>query len=201
MSSSWSFVPPTLQSSFLLPRPQLSPSFHPNFKWNRLSIRKNKVTLLLFPTVRYLALLLTSFVFAQLQAPRCVSPRTQSSQVDKFALLLQYGAILAAVEAPSALAVTGNNMEEDLVTTLISGGIVAVLYLFVIPPIIMNWLRLRWYKRKFFETYLQFMCVFIFFPGLMLWAPFLNFRKFPRDPTMEYPWSTPKDDVPLYKSR
>ncbi|XP_009407778.3 NAD(P)H-quinone oxidoreductase subunit L, chloroplastic isoform X1 [Musa acuminata AAA Group] len=178
MSSSWSFVPPTLQSSFLLPRPQLSPSFHPNFKWNRLSIRKNK-----------------------LQAPRCVSPKTQSSQLDKFALLLQYGAILAAVEAPSALAVTGNNTEEDLVTTLISGGIVAVFYLFVIPPIIMNWLRLRWYKRKFFETYLQFMCVFIFFPGLMLWAPFLNFRKFPRDPTMEYPWSTPKDDVPLYKSR
>ncbi|CAL9195195.1 unnamed protein product [Musa hybrid cultivar] len=201
MSSSWSFVPPTLHSSFLLPRPQLSPSFHPNFKWNRLSIRKNKVTLLLFPTVRYLALLLTSFEFAQLQAPRCVSPKTQSSQLDKFALLLQYGAILAAVEAPSALAVTGNNTEEDLVTTLISGGIVAVFYLFVIPPIIMNWLRLRWYKRKFFETYLQFMCVFIFFPGLMLWAPFLNFRKFPRDPTMEYPWSTPKDDVPLYKSR
>ncbi|CAL9104612.1 unnamed protein product [Musa textilis] len=201
MSSSWSFVPPTLQSSFLLPRPQLSPSVHPNFKWNRLSSRKNKVTLLLFPTVRYLTLLLTSFVFAQLQAPPCVSPKPQSSQLDKFALLLQYGAILAAVEAPSALAVTGNNMEEDLVTTLISGGIVAVLYLFVIPPIIMNWLRLRWYKRKFLETYLQFMCVFIFFPGLMLWAPFLNFRKFPRDPTMEYPWSTPKDDVPLYKSR
>ncbi|URE16017.1 hypothetical protein MUK42_01893 [Musa troglodytarum] len=178
MSSSWSFVPPTLQSSFLLPRPQLSPSLHPNFKWNRLSSRKNK-----------------------LQAPPCVSPKPQSSQLDKFALLLQYGAILAAVEAPSALAVTGNNTEEDLVTTLISGGIVAVLYLFVIPPIIMNWLRLRWYKRKFLETYLQFMCVFIFFPGLMLWAPFLNFRKFPRDPTMEYPWSTPKDDVPLYKSR
>lgn len=101
MSSSWSFVPPTLQSSFLLPRPQLSPSFHPNFKWNRLSIRKNKVTLLLFPTVRYLALLLTSFVFAQLQAPRCVSPKTQSSQLDKFALLLQYGAILAAVSPTS----------------------------------------------------------------------------------------------------
>lgn len=40
---------------------------------------------------------------------------------------------LAQVEAPSALAVTGNNTEEDLVTTLISGGIVAVFYLFVIP--------------------------------------------------------------------
>lgn len=29
--------------------------------------------------------------------------------------------------------------------------------------------------------------------SVMLWAPFLNFRKFPRDPSMKYPWSTPQD--------
>ncbi|RRT85893.1 hypothetical protein GW17_00018399, partial [Ensete ventricosum] len=150
MSSSWSFVAPTLQFSFLLPRPQLSPSLHQSLKWNRLSIRKNKVTLFFCPTVRYLTLLFTSFVFAQLQAPRCVSPKPQSSQLDKFTLLLQYGAILAAV-SPTSLGV-----------------------LLLLPPVHLL---------------------------LMLWAPFLNFRKFPRDPTMEYPWSTPKDDVPLYKSR
>ncbi|PQM41315.1 NAD(P)H-quinone oxidoreductase subunit L chloroplastic isoform X2 [Prunus yedoensis var. nudiflora] len=46
-------------------------------------------------------------------------------------------------------------------------------------PIIMNWLRIRWYKRNLLEMYLQFMCVFLFFPGVLLWAPFLNFRKFP----------------------
>ena len=27
----------------------------------------------------------------------------------------------------------------------------------------------------------------------MLWAPFLNFRKFPRDRSMKYPWSTPQN--------
>lgn len=29
--------------------------------------------------------------------------------------------------------------------------------------------------------------------SVLLWAPFLNFRKFPRDPNMKYPWSTPED--------
>ncbi|XP_039127095.1 NAD(P)H-quinone oxidoreductase subunit L, chloroplastic [Dioscorea cayenensis subsp. rotundata] len=101
-----------------------------------------------------------------------------------------------------ALAVTGVNDEIDLYSLLVSGGIISFFYFIVMPPIIMNWMRLRWYKRKFVEMYFQFMFVFLFFPGLMLWAPFLNFRKFPRDPTMKYPWSTPNDDnIPLYKDR
>uniref|UniRef100_A0A0F7CYX8 NADH dehydrogenase-like complex L n=1 Tax=Habenaria pantlingiana TaxID=1498489 RepID=A0A0F7CYX8_9ASPA len=116
--------------------------------------------------------------------------------------LLRYGSLLASIAAPAAMAVTGdNNVEEDLVVTLVTGGIAAVVYLLVFPPIILNWLRLRWYKRRFLEMYFQFMFVFIFFPGLMLWAPFVNFRPLPRDPTMKYPWSTPKDDVQPYKSR
>ncbi|KAH9746291.1 NAD(P)H-quinone oxidoreductase subunit L [Citrus sinensis] len=28
---------------------------------------------------------------------------------------------------------------------------------------------------------------------LLLWAPFLNFRKLPRDPSMKAPWDTPAD--------
>ncbi|CAN7053920.1 unnamed protein product [Brassica rapa subsp. trilocularis] len=28
---------------------------------------------------------------------------------------------------------------------------------------------------------------------LLLWKPFLNFREFPRDPSMKYPWDKPKD--------
>ncbi|WOL00893.1 NAD(P)H:quinone oxidoreductase [Canna indica] len=165
-----------VQSHFLLPRLQLLPFLHLISKWKHSSPRKDK-------------------------APGCLFSKPESSHLEKLTSMLQFATILAAVDAPSAMAVTGENMGDDLVTTLLAGGFMAVLYLFVFPPIIMNWLRLRWYKRKFFETYLQFMCVFIFFPGLMLWAPFLNFRKFPRDPTMENPWSTPKDDVPLYKSR
>ncbi|GLT97924.1 hypothetical protein SLE2022_154660 [Rubroshorea leprosula] len=112
--------------------------------------------------------------------------------VKKTSLAIQVGALLATFEKP-ALAVTGVNNEQDFVTAVIELGIVAVWYFLIMPPIIMNWLRIRWYRRKLLEMYLQFMCVFIFFPGLLLWAPFLNFRKFPRDPSMEYPWDTPKD--------
>ncbi|KAI8538882.1 hypothetical protein RHMOL_Rhmol09G0137800 [Rhododendron molle] len=91
-------------------------------------------------------------------------------------------------------AVTGeNNNDYDLTVDLIQSGIAAFIYFLVAPPIILNWLRIRWYRRKLLETYVQFMLVFMFFPGLLLWAPFLNFRKFPRDPSMEYPWSTPED--------
>lgn len=180
MSSSWSPLSSTFSSPSLLPTHRISPSpslLHLNSKRKTVSLLKDKED----------------------ACNGCAKPLR--SHLEKISSMLQYGAILAAVEAPTAMAVTGEKMEEDFMTTLISGGIVAVLYVVVFPPIIMNWLRLRWYKRKFLETYLQFMFVFIFFPSLMLWAPFINFRKFPRDPTMKYPWSTPKDDAPLYKSR
>ncbi|WZY76584.1 NAD(P)H-quinone oxidoreductase subunit L, chloroplastic [Brassica rapa] len=104
----------------------------------------------------------------------------------------QLGTVLATIDHP-ALAITGVNHEQELSSVVLDIGIISVWYFLVMPPIIMNWLRVRWYRRKFFEMYLQFMCVFMFFPGLLLWAPFLNFRKFPRDPSMKYPWDKPKD--------
>ncbi|KAF3432156.1 hypothetical protein FNV43_RR26895 [Rhamnella rubrinervis] len=110
----------------------------------------------------------------------------------KTSLAIQVGAILATIEQP-ALGVTGVNYEEDFTSVLIQSGIVGFFYFLVMPPIIMNWLRIRWYKRNLLEMYFQFMFVFLFFPGVLLWAPFLNFRKFPRDETMKYPWSKPED--------
>ncbi|KAF9592465.1 hypothetical protein IFM89_014955 [Coptis chinensis] len=107
-------------------------------------------------------------------------------------LAIEVGAILAAVEQP-AFAVTGVNNQEDFTWTLIQLGIIAFWYFLIMPPIILNWLRLRWFKRMLLEMYLQFMFVFLFFPGILLWAPFVNFRRLPRDPTMKYPWSTPQD--------
>ncbi|KAK8627662.1 hypothetical protein V6N13_135267 [Hibiscus sabdariffa] len=110
----------------------------------------------------------------------------------KTCLAIPIAALLSTFEQP-ALAVTGVNDEPELITVIIQLGIVAFVYFLIVPPIIMNWLRIRWYRRNLLEMYLQFMCVFIFFPGLLLWAPFLNFRKFPRDPSLKYPWDTPKD--------
>ncbi|TVU09505.1 hypothetical protein EJB05_42982, partial [Eragrostis curvula] len=132
--------------------------------------------------------------------PAPLTAEKESSQLQRLASVLQLGAVWAAVNAPAALAVTG---EEDLDLLAILPPVAAFgfLYLFVAPPLIMNWMRTRWFKRRFVETYLQFMFTYIFYPGLMLWAPFVNFRKFPRDPTMKYPWSKPKEGTPLFKDR
>ncbi|CAN8235678.1 unnamed protein product [Cochlearia groenlandica] len=113
-------------------------------------------------------------------------------EAKKTILAAQFGAVLATVDYP-ALAITGVNNQQELSSVLLDIGIISVWYFLIMPPIIMNWLRVRWYRRKFFEMYLQFMFVFLFFPGILIWAPFLNFRKFPRDPSMKYPWDKPKD--------
>ncbi|KAI5385324.1 hypothetical protein KIW84_072067 [Lathyrus oleraceus] len=100
-------------------------------------------------------------------------------------LALPIGAVLLALaEHPAALAVTGtNNHPQELSFILIQLGIV----------FFSTSLLHQWYRRKLVEMYFQFMFVFIFFPALLVWVPFLNFRKFPRDPDMEYPWSIPED--------
>nr|GEU57357.1 NAD(P)H-quinone oxidoreductase subunit L, chloroplastic [Tanacetum cinerariifolium] len=120
--------------------------------------------------------------------------------LSKSSLAIQVGALLTTVISEPALAVTGVNYEEDLVWQLIQLAICAFFYFLVAPPFIMNWLRIRWYKRNLLEMYVQFMFVFLFFPGVLLWAPFLNFRKFPRDPDMKYPWSVPEDPSKIRNS-
>ncbi|CAL5064434.1 unnamed protein product [Urochloa decumbens] len=125
----------------------------------------------------------------------------QNEQLQRLAAALQLGAAWAAVEAPAALATVTGEEDLDILGILPPIAAFAFFYFLVCPPLIMNWMRLRWYKRKFVETYLQFMITYLFYPALMFWAPFVNFRKFPRDPTMKYPWSKPKEGTPLFKDR
>ncbi|KHN46087.1 NAD(P)H-quinone oxidoreductase subunit L [Glycine soja] len=121
-------------------------------------------------------------------------------------LALQIGVLLALVRFVYIeiqfflLAVTGENNRPELLWVLTQWGVVLFGYFLVVPPIIMYWLWKRWYRRNLLEMYLQFMCVFIFFPGVILWAPFLNFRKFPRDPSLQYPWSVPEDPSKIRSS-
>ncbi|XP_039795165.1 NAD(P)H-quinone oxidoreductase subunit L, chloroplastic-like isoform X3 [Panicum virgatum] len=127
-------------------------------------------------------------------------PATENSPLQRLAAALQWGAVWAAVEAPAALAVTGEE-DIDLLGILPPIAAFSFFYFLVAPPLIMNWLRTRWYKRDFVETYLHFMFTYLFYPAMMFWAPFINYRKFPRDPTMKYPWSKPKEGTPLFKDR
>uniref|UniRef100_A0A0D3CZN7 Uncharacterized protein n=1 Tax=Brassica oleracea var. oleracea TaxID=109376 RepID=A0A0D3CZN7_BRAOL len=79
----------------------------------------------------------------------------------------QLGAVLATIDHP-ALAITGVNHEQELSSVVLDIGIISVWY-FLVMPVSFTICR------------------------LLLWAPFLNFRKFPRDPSMKYPWDKPKD--------
>lgn len=49
-------------------------------------------------------------------------------------------------------------------------------YLVVVPFIIYAYLQNRWYVASSFERAFMYFLVFFFFPGLLLLAPFLNFR-------------------------
>jgi len=101
------------------------------------------------------------------------------------------GVVAAGVMTPPAWpahAVIKDEVEEMMrftpeawVNIYITTGIWLVLYFLLIPLGVYNYLRLRWYKRSFLETYFQFMLVFIFFPGMLLLAPFINFRRLPKD--------------------
>jgi len=70
---------------------------------------------------------------------------------------------------------------DQWINIYITTGICVVLYFLVIPIVIYNYLRLRWYKRSTLETFFQFLLVFLFFPGMLILAPFINFRRLPND--------------------
>ncbi|MEO1432078.1 MAG: NAD(P)H-quinone oxidoreductase subunit L [Cyanobacteria bacterium J06633_8] len=52
----------------------------------------------------------------------------------------------------------------------------AVSYLLVIPVIVLTYMKFRWYSVSSFERGFMYFLVFLFFPGLLLLSPFLNFR-------------------------
>lgn len=49
-------------------------------------------------------------------------------------------------------------------------------YLLVIPLALYAYMQLRWYVASSLERSFMYFLVFFFFPGLLLLAPFLNFR-------------------------
>lgn len=54
--------------------------------------------------------------------------------------------------------------------------ILAGAYLLVLPLGLYFYLQNRWYVVSSFERAFMYFLVFFFFPGLLLLAPFLNFR-------------------------
>jgi NAD(P)H-quinone oxidoreductase subunit L len=54
--------------------------------------------------------------------------------------------------------------------------IISGLYLVVIPGLLYIYLQKRWYVASSFERGFMYFMVFFFFPGLLLFSPFLNLR-------------------------
>lgn len=50
------------------------------------------------------------------------------------------------------------------------------LYLVVVPLVTYFYLKQRWYVATSIERTFMYFLVFFFFPGLLLFSPFLNFR-------------------------
>lgn len=71
------------------------------------------------------------------------------------------------------------NPEILLTETAITAGLyilISLLYLLIIPAIVYFYLNGRWYVASSFERGFMYFLVFFFFPGMLLLAPFLNFR-------------------------
>lgn len=58
---------------------------------------------------------------------------------------------------------------------------IAGVYLVVVPLALIFYVRRRWYVAGSVERTLLYGLVFVFFPGMLLFSPFLNFRPQPRD--------------------
>jgi len=60
--------------------------------------------------------------------------------------------------------------------TLIAYILIISTYLLVIPLLLFYWMNNRWNIMGKFERLVIYGLVFLFFPGLILFSPFLNLR-------------------------
>ena len=68
-----------------------------------------------------------------------------------------------------------NIFSNSFVTLIAYAGVISV-YLLVIPLLLFYWMNNRWNVMGKFERLIVYGLVFLFFPGLILFSPFLNLR-------------------------
>ena len=68
------------------------------------------------------------------------------------------------------------NIFNDSIATLIAYFGVIFVYLIAIPLLLFYWMNNRWNVMGKFERLGIYGLVFLFFPGLILFSPFLNLR-------------------------
>ena len=65
---------------------------------------------------------------------------------------------------------------NNSLTTLVAYVAIISIYLFIIPLILFYWMNNRWNIMGKLERFGVYGLVFLFFPGLILFSPFLNLR-------------------------
>lgn len=68
---------------------------------------------------------------------------------------------------------------DTLISLGLYGGL-AIAYLLVIPLAILFYLKARWYTMGSIERFALYGLMFVFFPGMVVLSPLLNFRPQPR---------------------
>ncbi len=66
-------------------------------------------------------------------------------------------------------------LDSNLITLILYAALAGA-YLLVCPALVYAYLNLRWYVASSFERGFMYFLMFFFFPGMILLAPFLNFR-------------------------
>ena len=69
-----------------------------------------------------------------------------------------------------------NGISQQSLLAIAAYGVLAGLYLLVVPLALFFWMNKRWHQMGKIERTAIYGMVFLFFPGLILFAPFINLR-------------------------
>ena len=69
-----------------------------------------------------------------------------------------------------------SSIPQDTLLVILAYVLLGGLYLMVVPLALFFWMNSRWTRMGKIERLLVYGLVFLFFPGMVVFAPFLNFR-------------------------
>lgn len=69
-----------------------------------------------------------------------------------------------------------NLIPQETLLVLLAYGLLGGLYLVAVPLALYAWMNKRWHRMGKVERLGIYGMVFLFFPGMIVFAPFLNFR-------------------------
>ena len=69
-----------------------------------------------------------------------------------------------------------SQLPQETLFVLLAYGVVLGTYLVAVPLALYVWINLRWYRMSKYERLGVYGLVFLFFPGMIVFAPFINLR-------------------------